>query len=171
MEQQENKRPLYKKWWAWVGGIFAFTIVLSAIGSNEEKARQTAIQTEQKTEQSVTTTSEPSVKVTQPTTSVTKQSAPAPVVQKQYQQVFTFSGSGAKKSEPFTITGSRFKIAYDCSGDLCQSFIYKIGSQIPQLVMNSVGAVKDETIMYGKGEYYLDANTMGSYTMTVYDYK
>jgi len=167
MEQQENKKPLYRKWWVWVGGIFALTVVLSAIGSNEEKARQTATQTEQ----NVTTTSEPSVKVAQPITAVTKQSAPAPVVQKQYQQVFTFSGSGAKKSEPFTITGSRFKIAYDCSGDLCQSFIYKIGSQIPQLVMNSMGAVKDETIMYGKGEYYLDANTMGNYTMTVYDYR
>lgn len=159
----------------WVGGIFACAIVVSAIDGNKEKTLQTATQTEQKTEQAVTTTSEPSVKATQPTTSVVKQSAPAPtpapVVQKQYQQVFTFSGNGTKKSEPFTITGSRFKIAYDCSGDLCQSFIYKIGSQIPQLVMNSVGAVKDETIMYGKGEYYLDVNSMGSYTMTVYDYK
>ncbi len=106
----------------------------------------------------------------------TVQSSPketaAPVAEKSYQQVFTFKGNGAKKSEPFTITGDRFKIAYDCKGDLCQSFLYKAGSNIPSsIIMNATGAQKDETIIYGKGDYYIDANTIGSYTMTVYDYK
>ena len=98
---------------------------------------------------------------------------------KSYQQVFTFSGNGAKKSGPFNITGDRFKISYDCKGEpnatLCQAFVYKVGSVAPQAVMNSPQSVKDETIIYtnlaGKGEYYIDANTLGTYTMTVYDYK
>lgn len=94
---------------------------------------------------------------------------------KTYQQIMMFSGNGAKKSEPFTITGSRFKIAYDCKGDpsatYCGAFVFKVGSTLPQAVMNSPQAIKDETIIYGSGEYYIDANTMGSYTMTVYDYK
>ncbi len=98
---------------------------------------------------------------------------------KSYQQVFTFSGTGAKKSEPFTIEGDRFKIAYDCKGDpsatLCTAFVFKVGSSLPQAVMNSTQATKDETIIYtnmaGKGEYYIDANVLGNYTMTVYDYK
>ena len=98
---------------------------------------------------------------------------------KTYQQVATFSGNGAKKSQPFTITGDRFKIAYDCKGDpagtYCGAFVYKVGSTLPQAVMNSPQAVKDETIIYtnaaGTGEYYIDTNVLGSFTMTIYDYK
>lgn len=101
------------------------------------------------------------------------------VASKTYQQIFTFSGNGAKKSEPFTISGDRFKISYDCKGDtsatLCTAFVFKVGSTLPQGVMNSGKPIKDETIIYtsmaGKGEYYIDANTMGNFTMTIYDYK
>lgn len=96
---------------------------------------------------------------------------PAPV-EKSYQPVFTFSGNGAKKSEPFIIAGDRFKIKYNCSGDLCQAFLYKVGSSImSELIMNNAGAINDETIIYGSGEYYIDSNSIGSYTMTVEDYK
>jgi len=104
------------------------------------------------------------------TTSPQATQATAPKT-KTYQQVFTFSGNGAKKSEPFTITGDRFKIAYDCKGDLCQAFLYKVNSNIPEVFMNTTGSTKDETIIYGSGEYYIQANTLGKYTMTVYDYK
>lgn len=98
---------------------------------------------------------------------------------KTYQQVATFNGNGAKKSEPFTITGDRFKIAYDCKGDpsgtYCGAFVFRVGSTLPQAVMNSPQAVKDETVIYsnlaGKGDYYIDANVLGNFTMTVYDYK
>lgn len=89
-----------------------------------------------------------------------------------YQKIFTFSGNGAKKSEPFTITGSRFKIKYDCKGGLCQAFLKKTDAEWDiKLVMNTTESTKDESVFYGAGEYYIDANTMGSYTMTVEDYK
>lgn len=92
--------------------------------------------------------------------------------EKTYQEVFSFSGSGAKKSEPFIITGSRFKIAYNCDGSLCQAFLYKVGSDLmSDLIINDSGPVKDETIIYRSGEYYIQSNTIGTYTMTVYDYK
>lgn len=90
---------------------------------------------------------------------------------KAYQEVFTFKGTGAKQSEPFTITGGRFKIRYDCQGDLCQAFLYRTSGRMSQLIMNATGSVKDETIIYGSGEYYIDANTIGTYTMIVEDYK
>jgi hypothetical protein len=93
---------------------------------------------------------------------------------KTYRKVFTFSGNGAKKSELFTVYGERFKIVYECEGDpaltLCQAFAYEIGSGLPQLIMNTGEAITDETIMYGKGLYYIDANVIGDFTMTVYDY-
>jgi hypothetical protein len=129
-------------------GIGVFIVLIILISSGSDKTATT-------TQSSTTSTS----------TTETESNS------KTYQQVATFSGNGAKKSEPFTITGSRFKIAYDCKGDMCQAFVMKVGSQLPQLVMNTAGSTKDETVIYGSGEYYIDANTMGSYTMTVYDYK
>lgn len=147
--EQQVKKPFYKKWWVIALAIF-FGVGL--LGSMMDSTPATQTQTATKTEQ----TNEP-------------------VAGKQYVEVMKFSGNGQKKSEPFTITGSRFKIAYDCQGDTsatyCGAFVFKVGSQLPQGVMNSPKPVKDETIIYGSGEYYLDANTMGNFTMTVYDYK
>lgn len=90
-----------------------------------------------------------------------------------YQKVFTFKGNGAKKSEPFQIIGSRFRINYDCKGSLCQAFLKKTEGEEwdLKLIMNTTSATKDESIFYGSGEYYIDANTIGAYTMTVEDYK
>src|SRR4030042_3556145 len=67
---------------------------------------------------------------------------PFPVVQSNpsYTTVFTFSGDGAKKSEPFTITGSKFKIQYNCNGDICQAFLYKAGGSMSGLIMNKAGS-------------------------------
>ena len=101
---------------------------------------------------------------------------PAPVVQpvasKSYQQVFSFSGNGAKKSEPFTISGDRFKIKYNCSGELCQAFLYSTNNnEMSSIIMNGTGPLNDETILYGSGQYYIDSNSLGNYTMTVEDYK
>lgn len=93
------------------------------------------------------------------------------ITPKEYKQVFTFSGNGAKKSEPFAIYGDRFKIKYDCKGDLCQAYLHKVGGSLPDVIMNTIGSVKDETIEYGLGQYYIEANTMGTYTFTVEDYR
>jgi hypothetical protein len=94
---------------------------------------------------------------------------------KQYVEIMKFKGNGQKKSEPFTITGSRYKVAYECKGDpkltLCQAFSFKVGSKLPQILMNTNTAVKDETIIYESGEQYIDANVIGNFEMTVYDYK
>lgn len=151
MEQQEEK-PFYKKWWVIV---LVVLFGLGLIGSMSDASTNTS------------------------TTSQAGQDSNAQSSQEQYIEIFKFSGNGAKKSEPFTITGSRFKIAYDCKGDpsatLCTAFVFRVGSQLPQGVMNAAQAVKDETVIYssmaGKGEYYIDANVLGSFTMTVYDYR
>lgn len=151
MEQQERK-PFYKKWWVIV---LVVLFGLGLIGSMSDTSPNTS------------------------TTSQAGQDSNVQSSQEQYVEIFKFSGNGAKKSEPFTITGSRFKIAYDCKGDpsvtLCTAFVFRVGSQLPQGVMNAAQAVKDETIIYssmaGKGEYYIDANVLGNFTMTVYDYR
>ncbi len=114
------------------------------------------------------------VQKSQPAQEVTQTQAPVvqPVVSKSYQQVFSFSGNGAKKSEPFTINGDRFKIKYNCSGELCQAFLYSTNNnEMSSIIMNGTGPLNDETIIYGSGQYYIDSNSLGNYTMTVEDYK
>jgi len=91
---------------------------------------------------------------------------------KSYVSVFTFTGNGAKKSEPFTIQVSKFRIRYNCSGDLCQAWLKKPGSQFSiDIIMNGMGPMNDESMFYGKGQYYIESNSLGSYTMVVEDYR
>lgn len=156
MEQtQQAKRPVHKRWWFWVAIPIALLILIGIVGGNSDTP--SSQQNDSGTEQATQTDSGA----------------------KEYREIFTFSGNGQKKSEPFSIQGDRFKIAYDCTGDpavtYCGAFVYKVGSQLPQGVMNSSQPVKDETVIYtsmaGKGEYYIDANVLGNFTMTVYDYR
>lgn len=100
------------------------------------------------------------------------EATPTDTKEKTYQLVTTFTGNGTKNSEPFVITGGKFKIEYDCKGSLCSASLYKTGDQLTSgLIMNVAGSTKDETVLYGSGEYYISAMTMGSYTMKVYDWK
>lgn len=167
-EEAPKKKPLYKKWWIWVIGVFVLFII---IGSSGDSPTNKAVDNSEPQ-----ATQEEVVKVENPVDQkqATVKTTPTPQA-KSYQQVFTFSGNGNKKSEPFTITGSRFKIKYDCVGEpdftLCQAFVYKVGSSLPDIIMNTTDPVKDETIVYGSGEYYIEANTIGTYTMTVEDYR
>ena len=104
---------------------------------------------------------------TQPTTE-----AQAPAAAKSYQEVFVFNGNGAKKSEPFTVTGDQFKIVYDCKGSLCQAWLKKPeGGFSFELIMNGTGPIKDESIFYNAGTYYIESNSIATYTMSVQDYK
>lgn len=152
METKEViKKPFYKKWWFITLVIVIVLIIIGSLSDTNSGIQTTATRQNKQSDSDQSSGD------------------------KQYVEIMKFSGNGQKKSEPFTITGSRFKIAYDCKGDTnatyCGAFVFKVGSQLPQGVMNSPKAVKDETVIYGSGEYYLDANTMGDFTMTVYDYK
>jgi len=160
-QTQKPKKKFYKRWWFWVIVVFVIIIITSGGGDKNNAP---------------TSTTEKNQLQTESTVAETKKQANN---QKSYQNIFTFSGNGAKKSESFTIQGDRFKITYECGGDinatLCTAFVFKVGSNLPQAIMNSAQSVKDETIIYtsmaGKGEYYIDANVMGNFEMTVYDYK
>ncbi len=98
--------------------------------------------------------------------------AQAPAAAKSYKEVFVFKGNGAKKSEPFTITGDKFKIVYDCKGSLCQAWLKKPeGGFGFELIMNGTGPIKDENTFYRSGTYYIESNSIATYTMSVQDYK
>lgn len=98
--------------------------------------------------------------------------AQAPAATKSYQEVFVFKGNGAKKSEPFTITGDKFKIVYDCKGSLCQAWLKKPDNSFSfEIIMNGTGPIADESVFYNAGTYYIESNSIGTYTMSVQDYK
>lgn len=145
------KKPWYKKWWAIALFIFIGLGILGSLG----KDTPTTTQVDQKTGSETVQNDQGGVK--------------------SYQQVFSFSGSGGKKSEPFIITGSRFKIKYSCTNTtLCSAMVYKPGKQITEgIIVNTTQPTADETIFYsGSGEYYIEASMMvGNFTMTVEDYK
>jgi hypothetical protein len=143
----EQKKPVYKKWWFWTGlVILCFLVGRASATPSETQVLETYV------ESSTETASTP----------------------KEYREVFTFSGNGAKKSEPFTVYGKRFKIAYECNGDpqltLCQAYLHDMAGGFPQVIMNSIEPITDETIMYGQGYFYIESNVIGDFTMTVYDY-
>ena len=138
-----------------IGIIVVILVALAALGSNTQNAQQSntadATNTQASTGASTDNSSED---------------------QKEYQKVMTFSGNGSKNSKPFTIEGERFKIEYSCQGQICQAWLERPDSDLPQeMIVNSTDSVEDETIIYKSGEFYIKSNTAGTYTFTVYDYK
>lgn len=145
-----------KKFWGLMVLSFFAGAILMASGDTEDVA------TNEPSETTLVATPE----ATQtPTAEPTKS-------EKQYQEIFELSGTGPKTSEPFTITGEKFRLRYNCTGSLCQGYLYEVGNDLPvQLVMNSTEEVHDETIVYGSGQYYLTSNSIGNFFILVDDYK
>lgn len=79
-----------------------------------------------------------------------------------WQDVTTVSGSTDKKTEPFNITGKRWKVIYTITPDndyaVYSMYAYKPGSSSGD---NIVMFAKEsgETIMYSTGELYLDISS------------
>jgi tetratricopeptide (TPR) repeat protein len=145
----------------------------SATTESAEAATTTVIETTAKDTTSTTKTVETTAQETVPATTPAPETIAA-TTQAQtsgYFEIFSFSGNGIKSSESFTINGSKFKIAYNCSGDLSQAFLYKENGDLENLIVNTVGSAYDETIFHGSGTYYIEANMIGDFTMVVYDYR
>ncbi len=53
----ENKKPIYKKWWFWVGGVIILFILIGALGGDD--TTETTQQTEEVTETTSTPTPSP----------------------------------------------------------------------------------------------------------------
>lgn len=142
---------------------------ISSLESSLNEATQTTVK-ETKTTTSESKASETTAATTTATTTTVTETTQAPP-SNGYFEVFSFSGNGIKSSESFTINGSKFKIAYNCSGDLSQAFLYKANGDLINLIVNTVGPANEETVFRGSGTYYIEANMIGDFTMVVYDYR
>lgn len=146
MEQQTNNEPFYRKWWVIASGVIIVIGIFGLPGFSRTP------------------------KITSPTAQTTEQ-----VIDKQFVKIANFNGMGQRKSDKFIITGERFKVVYNCTGETnatyCGAMVYKTGSKLPQIFLNNGHSSMGEAILMGDGEYYLFANTTGTFTMTVYDYR
>ncbi len=98
-------------------------------------------------------------------TPIAKQQIQVPKT-KEYKQIFSFSGEGAKNSETFVITGSKFRIKYDCvkttMTPLCQAVLRSPNDEsLYKEIFNTVGETQGETVFYERGTFYIEATVMG----------
>ncbi len=97
--------------------------------------------------------------------------------EKSYKEVFSFSGEGAKNSEPFIITGNKFRVKYNCvkktTTPLCQAVLRSPTDEILyKEIFNTIGETQSETVFYEKGTFYIEATVIGGeFNLTIEDYK
>ena len=161
MEQQsvvkvELVKPFYKRWWVWIGGIFGLLILISSLGGGGNAPAPSQNQPAQT----------PETAVGVPT--------PPPAAPSTWHVVKSWSGTGAKKTEPFTISGKQWRINWsnkDTSGigsALLQVMVYRPGGSLPlEIPVNTTQEGSDTSYVYQSGEFYLQINPMGSWKITV----
>ncbi len=88
--------------------------------------------------------------------------------------VKSWSGTSAKKTEPFTITGKQWRIIWSnkdttgFDGTIFQVYVYKPSGSFPTDVAVNAQAGSDVSYIYKSGEFYLDINAAnGSWTLKV----
>lgn len=151
-----DKKPFFKKPVFWIIVAVLLIIGVSSLPEVEENTNSTT---------ATDTTQNQEVIEDQP---------------KQWVSDFTLSGSGTKKTEPFTISSDRFKIKYsfqDTSGfgvGILDISTKRASGQTVDYasVYVSGETVEDETIVYGSGEVYLDISSVnGNWKIEVEQYR
>jgi hypothetical protein len=100
------------------------------------------------------------------------------MAQQNCDEVQTFSGSGIKETQPFTVTGDTWRLRYDFQSSTpdqpSSSFdmsVYKRGNTIPESVITLERPGSDTTyVNAGAGTYYLSiGSAKATWTVTVED--
>jgi hypothetical protein len=98
--------------------------------------------------------------------------------QQNCETVQTFTGSGIKETQPFTVTGDTWRLRYDFESttpdEQSSSFdmsVYKTGNTIPESVITLERPGSDTTyVQAGAGTYYLSIGSANAtWTVTVED--
>jgi hypothetical protein len=99
-----------------------------------------------------------------------------PTKEPTWEKVIEFTGSSIKDTETFKITSNEWRIDWETSpgqyGDMnFQIYLYKEGSQLPDVSANIIGAGKDVSYKRGSGSYYLTINTAQNYKIIIEEKK
>ncbi len=84
----------------------------------------------------------------------------------QEQAVKNFSGSGGKNTRPFTVSAG-WEIQWDAKGDIFQLFLYKADGSMVGVPANQQGSGKGSSYQAKAGEYYLQVNAIGNWTIKI----
>ncbi|HZD60716.1 MAG TPA: hypothetical protein VE439_09740 [Anaerolineae bacterium] len=150
------------KWW---GKLIVGLVVLSAIGNffDGSSASNTTI-----TSTTNTTVAETPSSTETPTTTTTEKP-------KAWTEVFQFGGTGKKRSDTFTLTGAKARIKYTTKG-LCYIYIVPESDSLEK----SGGFPEIQTdgpesggsmLAKDAGNYYLDVNGSGAFTIIIEEYR
>ena len=82
--------------------------------------------------------------------------------------IASFDGSGGKNTRPFTVP-SGWEIQWDANGDLFQLFLYNTEGEIVGVPANQKGAGTGNSYQAKGGEYYLQVNALGDWTINIAD--
>lgn len=97
-----------------------------------------------------------------------------PELQKNWHSVTTFSGNGIKTTSPFSITGDRWRINWDTTGEFnFQIFVGKTDKSFTSctIMANIIGNGSDTSYCYESGEFYLTANTGNDWDISIEEYR
>lgn len=158
-QEPKKVKPIWKKWWFWVIAIFTFFVVISMSGKDEEKQVEEGIKVEKE--------------------KIVEEELPTPEVEATWQEVASWQGTGIKKTEPFLITGDRWRVKWaieDTTGfgaSYMGISVYKRGGSLPlDMLANATGTASDVSYVYRTGEFYLDINSAnGNWTIIVEELK
>jgi hypothetical protein len=102
---------------------------------------------------------------------------------KSWQEVYTFSGTGMKKSPIFELTGGSARLKYDYSSQnnigvgMFAAYVVDEGVEImkqggiPEVMTAAESESSESSLHKSKGRYYLEINATGKWTVTIEEYK
>lgn len=93
--------------------------------------------------------------------------------QESYQKVNSWSGTGIKTTESFTITGSTWRINHSNSGGgVFQVYVYKSNNELVTVAANTTQSGSDTSHVNQSGSFYLTINAANTnWTVEVEDFK
>ena len=80
--------------------------------------------------------------------------------------VQTFSGSGGKNTRPFSVSDG-WEIQWDARGGIFQLYLYRGDGEIEGVPANQQGAGKGASYQAKGGQYYLQVNAIGNWTIKI----
>jgi len=78
----------------------------------------------------------------------------------------TFTGSGGKNTRPFKTTGP-WEIQWHADGDIFQLFLYSASGEMVGVPANQQGSGDGSSYQPKKGNYYLQVNAIGNWSIRI----
>ncbi|MBS1936287.1 MAG: hypothetical protein JSS84_00540 [Bacteroidetes bacterium] len=156
----KTEKPWYKKTWVIILGAIIALGIIGNLGKNNGPDNSSSVSTTQNAS-----------------------SETAPVKEKKWTEVYTFSGNGMKKSPAFELTGGDAKLVYKYKAPggigmgMFSAYVVNEGEDImqtggiPEIMTQTESEESESAIHKGSGRYYLNVNASGNWTVSVLEYK